>query len=53
VIGTAVFGLFCAGIYLLSRRSLMPVIISHGVIDFVIEPWLFLVAVQMAQQSAR
>ena len=47
VIGTAVFGLFCAGVYLLSRRSLMPIIAGHAAIDFVIEPWLFLVALSM------
>jgi len=47
VIGTAVFGLFCAGVYLLGRRSLMPIIVGHAAIDFVIEPWLFLVALSM------
>lgn len=47
VIGTAVFGLFCSAVYLLSRRSLMPILISHGLIDFIIEPWLFMVAVRM------
>lgn len=47
VIGTAVFGLFCAGVYLLSQRSLMPIIVGHAAIDFVIEPWLFLVALSM------
>jgi membrane protease YdiL (CAAX protease family) len=47
VIGTSIFGLFCAGVYLLSRRSLMPVIACHGLVDFVIEPWLFMLAVSM------
>ncbi len=47
VIGTAVFGLFCSAVYLLSRRSLMPILVSHGLIDFIIEPWLFMVAVRM------
>jgi hypothetical protein len=47
VIGTAVFGLFCSGVYLLSRRSLLPIVVAHGLIDFVIEPWLFLVALEM------
>jgi membrane protease YdiL (CAAX protease family) len=49
VIGTAVFGAFCSIVYLLSRRSLMPIVAGHGVIDFVIEPWLFMVAVTMSQ----
>ena len=47
VIGTAVFGCFCAVTYLVSRRSLMPVIVCHGLIDLIIEPWLFMVAVSM------
>jgi uncharacterized protein len=49
VIGTTVFGGFCAVTYLASRRSLMPVIVCHGLIDLVLEPWLFMVAVSMAQ----
>lgn len=49
VIGTTVFGFCCAAVYLLSRRGLMPVILSHGLIDLVIEPWLFMVAVCMTQ----
>lgn len=49
IIGTAVFGAFCSIVYLVSRRSLMPVIIGHAAIDFVIEPWLFMVAITMAQ----
>jgi membrane protease YdiL (CAAX protease family) len=47
VIGTTVFGCFCAATYLVSRRSLMPVIVCHGLIDLVIEPWLFMVAVSL------
>ena len=47
VIGTAVFGCFCSAVYLLSGRSLMPVVLCHGLIDFAIEPWLFMVAVSM------
>jgi membrane protease YdiL (CAAX protease family) len=47
VIGTGIFGLFFAAVYLLSRRSLMPAITCHGLIDFVIEPWLFMLAVTM------
>ena len=49
VIGTAIFGAFCSIVYLLSRRSLMPVILGHVAIDLIIEPWLFMVAIRMAQ----
>jgi membrane protease YdiL (CAAX protease family) len=49
IIGTAVFGVFCAVVYLVSRRSLMPIIVGHAAINFVIEPWLFMVAIAMAQ----
>lgn len=49
IVGTAVFGVFCSIVYLISRRSLMPVIIGHAAIDFVIEPWLFMVAISMTQ----
>ncbi len=49
IIGTAVFGVFCSIVYLVSRRSLMPIIIGHAAIDFVIEPWLFMVAITMTQ----
>ena len=49
IIGTAVFGVFCSIVYLISRRSLMPVIIGHAAIDFVIEPWLFMVAITMTR----
>jgi len=36
-------------VYLISRRSLMPIIAGHAVVDFVIEPWLFMVAITMSQ----
>jgi membrane protease YdiL (CAAX protease family) len=49
VIGTAVFGACCSTVYLASRRSLMPVIVGHTAVDFVIEPWLFMVALEMAR----
>jgi membrane protease YdiL (CAAX protease family) len=48
VIGTTVFGVFCSIVYLVSRRSLMPVIAAHAAVDFVIEPWLFMLALTMA-----
>jgi membrane protease YdiL (CAAX protease family) len=50
VIGTGIFGLFCAGVYVLSRRSLMPAIACHALVDFVIEPWMFMVAITMYQR---
>jgi membrane protease YdiL (CAAX protease family) len=49
IIGTVVFGVFCSIVYLVSRRSLMPVIMGHAAIDFVIEPWLFMVAITITQ----
>jgi len=42
--GTMILGWIYAGLYLFSRRSLWPVIVSHGVLDLIIEPWLFLAA---------
>ncbi len=50
VIGTSVFGCFCAVTYLVSRRSLMPVVVSHGLINLVIEPWMFMLAVSMVHR---
>jgi membrane protease YdiL (CAAX protease family) len=49
IVGTAVFGVFCSVVYLLSRRSLMPIIAGHAAIVLVIEPWLFMVALSMSQ----
>jgi membrane protease YdiL (CAAX protease family) len=49
IIGTAVFGVFWSMVYLISRRSLMPGIVGHAAVDFVIEPWLFMVAITMTQ----
>ncbi len=48
VIGTSVLGCFCAVTYLVSRKSLMPVIAGHALMNLVIEPWMFMVAVSMA-----
>jgi hypothetical protein len=31
--------------YAVGRRSLMPVVAAHAVIDMIIEPWLMLFAV--------
>jgi hypothetical protein len=37
-----------AGIYLLGKRSLTPVIASHAITDVIIEPWLLLAALSKA-----
>jgi hypothetical protein len=44
VTSTFVLGALLASIYLLSRRSLLPVIVAHVGIDLLIEPWLILYA---------
>lgn len=49
ITGTAVFGVFCSIVDLISLRSLMPVIVGHAAIDVVIEPWLFMLAIRTAQ----
>lgn len=42
VIATLILGAMLAVTYLIARRSLMPVIAAHAIIDMVIEPWLLL-----------
>jgi CAAX protease family protein len=44
VTATTILGLAFAVAYLASRRSLMPVIAGHLVMDLLIEPWLLLAA---------
>lgn len=44
MMATAIVGAMLAGVYVLSRRSLMPAIFAHAVIDMIIEPWLILFA---------
>jgi membrane protease YdiL (CAAX protease family) len=51
--GTMILGWIYAGLYLFSRRSLWPVIVSHGVLDLIIEPWLFLAALSGLMGPAR
>jgi membrane protease YdiL (CAAX protease family) len=48
VIATTVLGMLYAGIYLLGKRSLTPVIASHTITDVIIEPWLLLAALSKA-----
>ncbi len=43
-VSTSLLGAVWAGLYLLSRRSLMPAIASHAAVDLLIEPWLLLAA---------
>ena len=43
-VATTVLGTILACIYLLSKRSLMPVITSHVVLDLLVEPWLVMAA---------
>jgi membrane protease YdiL (CAAX protease family) len=42
---TAILGLMMAVSYVAGGRSLTPVIIAHGIIDILVEPWLLLFAV--------
>jgi membrane protease YdiL (CAAX protease family) len=42
---TAILGLMMAIGYVAGGRSLTPVIIAHGIIDVLVEPWLLLYAV--------
>lgn len=44
VVATSILGLAFAIAYLASRRSLMPVIVGHLIMDVLIEPWLVLSA---------
>jgi membrane protease YdiL (CAAX protease family) len=41
---TAVLGLMMAAAYLVGGRSLTPVVVAHGIIDLIAEPWLLLYA---------
>lgn len=41
---TSLLGIAFAITYLASRRSLMPVVAGHLIMDLIIEPWLLLVA---------
>lgn len=42
---TAILGLMMAVSYVAGGRSLTPVILAHGIIDVLVEPWLLLYAV--------
>lgn len=51
VIGTTILGAAFAVAYLASRRSLMPVIACHMVMDLLIEPWLIVAGLSAALSS--
>lgn len=42
LVNTSLAGLLYGTVYLLSKRSLMPVIVAHTLTDMLIEPWLLL-----------
>ena len=44
MVSTAILGGMLAVAYALARRSLWPVIVAHGLIDLIAEPWLMLFA---------
>lgn len=46
MITTSILGTFYALTYVVSRRSLMPSIVGHVVMDLLIEPWLVLAAIR-------
>lgn len=48
VISTTVLGMLYSVIYLVGKRSLTPVIVSHTITDVIIEPWLLLAALSKA-----
>jgi membrane protease YdiL (CAAX protease family) len=43
-ISTGVLGAVLAGVYIVGKRSLMPVVAAHAAIDMIIEPWLIMFA---------
>lgn len=51
MVTTAVLGALYAVAYLASRRSLMPVIAGHFVMDLLIEPWLVLTTLAAASAA--
>ncbi|HTU46517.1 MAG TPA: CPBP family intramembrane glutamic endopeptidase [Bryobacteraceae bacterium] len=51
ITATAVLGILYAIAYLVSRRSLMPVVVGHMTADILLEPWLVLAALSAARAS--
>jgi membrane protease YdiL (CAAX protease family) len=45
MVGSTMFGLFFAIIYVLGRRSLSPAITGHALFNFIMEPWMILFAI--------
>jgi uncharacterized protein len=42
MLATSILGMLYALVYLASRRSLIPVIVGHSLMDVLIEPWLIM-----------
>ena len=42
MVTTSILGILYALVYLSSRRSLLPVMVGHGLMDLLIEPWLIM-----------
>lgn len=53
MVTTSVLGILYALVYLSSRRSLLPVIVGHGVMDILIEPWLIMTTLAAATTHLR
>ena len=53
IISTSILGALLAIVYVLSSRSLMPVMFAHALIDLIIEPWLMLFALSGGFEKLR
>ncbi len=42
---TTIFGMFLGGVYLLGRRSLLPPVLAHGLINLLVEPWVIMASI--------
>ena len=48
MVTTSFLGVLYALVYLSSRRSLLPVMVGHTVMDILIEPWLIMASLGAA-----
>lgn len=48
MVTTSILGILYALVYLSSRRSLLPVIVGHALMDILIEPWLIMTTLAAA-----
>ncbi len=53
MVTTSFLGVLYALVYLSSRRSLLPVIVGHTVMDILIEPWLIMTTLSAASTHLR